>query len=847
MYLRAGIALAFVLTLAAFSASQVTAQTAYNVVKIDVEGNRVTTGSLILSVAGIDIGSPLTATNIQSAIERLYALGIFSDVKIEATEVSGGLKIAIVVAELPKLSSLNFVGNKEIKTKDLREKLGLGVGGYISPYLIHLKKQQILEEYAGEGYFQAEVTSELKYNEDSSEASLTYSINEKSKVKVERVVMTGNSRVSANELVKKMRNRKRGFLRSSDFAEEKYPEDLEKIVEEYRKRGFVDAYVISDSTRIDSSTNRMTIYLEVYEGPLYYFGTSAFSGNEILKEPLLKSKLKFEEGEVFNNEEYEQSLYELYTTYQEVGHLHSRITDERVTRSDSILDILYAITEGLPSHVNLVRILGNTKTRENVIRREISMLPGQVFNRSLLIQSVRDIMALNFFTNALPEPVDLPNGDVDIEFKIEEKQTGQVSAGAGYNSQDKVVGNVGLGIPNLGGRGQNLSFNIEFGGRRNSVSISFTEPWLAGRPTLLGLDVFSTNRRWFEDYTEQRQGGSVRLGRRLRWPDRYFRAFTSYRLERTRYHDFDYSYIAANSFRSLAQFDTNRDGIFDQNRFPADSTGIFDRRQTITGRPFQGSPIDIGDEWNTASRLGFTLTRDSRDLPEFATKGSVLSYTFETTGGFLGGYWNYQKHSLALSKFIPLFWKFSLAAKVQYSVVTSPSGDDRILLSDRFSPGGTAYDGVIRGYDDGNLTPDSTFTTADTTFFFLDTNAVPGSDPANDTSFVTSSPLTTRVRGKYLLVTNLEIQVPIVSRSVFGLLFFDAGNSWLNRDKISPFVRPSSDPNIAGGLYKGVGFGFRVAVPGIGTIGFDFAYPLDKYKDEEQKWKPHFQIGTTFR
>jgi len=470
-----------------------------------------------------------------------------------------------------------------------------------------------------------------------------------------------------------------------------------------------------------------------------------------------------------------------------------------------------------------VNIVGNHKTKEKVIRREISMLPGKVFNQSLLIRSVRDCMALNYFESVVPTPLELPNGDVDLEFEVKEKRTGEIMAGAGYNSVDKLVGNVAMGIPNFRGEGQNLSFNIEFGARRNSFSLSFTEPWLMGRPTLLGTSLYTTNRIWFSDYTESRQGGSVRIGRRLRWPDNYFRLYASYLLERNRFHDFDDGYIDQNSYKSAYYYDAqNGDSRYDATL-----------DETIHG-VYPGSIVSYNEEWLAASRASFTLRRDSRNLPQFATDGSIFAYTFENTGGLLGGFWHYQKHSFEVAKFIPLFWKVSLAAKVQYGVVTSPSGDDHILVSDRFTPGGTDYDGIVRGYDGGTLTPDSLVQGTDTAYFYYDSNPLIGVDPPDDTLF---NSYTTRVRGKYMLVTNIELQIPIAEQQIYGLLFFDAGNSWLHRRDIKPLT----------GLYKGTGVGFRVIVPGIGTIGFDFAYALDNYRGSGKGWKPHFQIGSTFR
>lgn len=795
----------------------------FRVVDIDVEGNRVATRSLILGVASIEVGAPLTPTMVAESIRRLYALGIFRDVSIEAEEVPGGIKVYVEVDELPKLAGLEFVGNDKIKNDKLREEIGLGVGGYISPYLIEKSRTEIYDLYAAEGYFQADIDPELIYSEDSTEAVLRFEIHERDKVKVEDVVIRGNERVEENDLVGVMRNRKRGLFRTSDFAQDEYPEDLRKVIAEYHERGFIDAYLIDDSLAIDTARNRMTIYLDVYEGPRYYFGETQFVGNERLTDEQLRNLLKYVPGGVFNAEKYDESIMEVASGYYEIGHLHVGIEDGRTTRADSVIDITYNITEGLPSHINLVKIVGNYKTKDRVIRRELSVLPGQIFDRSALIRSVRDVMALNFFDMVEPRPVDLPSGDVDLVFDVKEKQTGQISAGAGYNSQDKLVGTFGMGIPNFRGLGQNLSFNVSFGSRRNSFSASFTEPWLFGYPTLFGANVFALNRRWFDDYTEGRTGGSLRLGRRLRWPDNYFRVYGTYSLERNRFYDFDDQFAANNSFKSRYYFNDPETPQATDQLLAVESHG-----------PYPGSILDYNEDWLTASRVAFNITRDSRNLPEFATRGSILSYTFEKTGGFLGGFWNYTKHELEVAKFIPLMWGWALAAKAQYGVVTSPVGDNRILVSDRFTPGGTAYDGIVRGYDDGSLTPDSLVTTADTTFFYDNENAVVGVDQPDSVAF---SSFRTRVRGKYMFTTNIELQIPILQRQLYGLVFFDAGNSWLHK----------RDINLFDDLYKSVGFGFRIVVPAIGTIGFDFGYPLDDVEGEERGWKPHFQIGTTFR
>jgi outer membrane protein insertion porin family len=790
----------------------------YNIVDVRVEGNKTASSDLILSVAAIKPGDQLTSSTSQDIVRRLFGLSFFEDVSIDAQEVTGGVSLTIKVVELPKLAGLEFEGNKVFKSKDLREDLKLAVGGYLSPSTVFSKQNEIKTKYGDKGYFLAKVDHKLTYSADSSEIGLTFNIEEGEKVKVEKVELTGNVMVKKEDIIGKMRNRKRGFLKSSNFDQEKYPEDKDKIIEFLHKKGFIDAYLRSDAMTIDSLTNRMTIYLDIYEGPRYYFGKTSWKGNEVFPEEVLSKALKYREGQVFNQDIFEESVYEIYFLYQEKGHLHVRAVDDRKTR-DTLIDITFDLVEGLPSKVNLVKITGNSKTKEKVIRREMAIMPGQVFHRSLLIRSVRNIMQLNYFANVTPDIADLPSGDVDVLINVEEKPTGQVSAGAGYSEQDKFVGTIGLGIPNFRGMGQSLSFNVEIGSNRNSYSISFVEPWLFSTPTSFGTELYYTNDRWYDDYTEGRRGGSLRIGRRLRWPDNYFRVYSRYRLEDDRFYDFSDDFIKAYS-----------DYITEYTYNYEDSTTATTYKY---GDPLPGSLMSYNEKWLNSSSIEFSIERDSRNLPEFATAGSIVSYSFENTGGILGGYWNYQKHLFEATKFVRLFWKVALASKISFGAIATPEGDEKLLASDRFSPGGTSYYGTVRGYNDGSLTPDTTTTTSTTTNYYTKFN---DNDIVLDSTKTASTNYQGKVRGKYLLVGNLEMQIPIIEGQLYGLLFYDVGNSWLHRSDIK-----------LSSLYKGVGLGFRLVVPMVGTIGFDFGYPLDERDGQTKGWHPHFQVGTTFR
>ncbi len=731
-----------------------------------MQGNKTVDRTLILSVADLAIGSPLTATATQDAIKRVYSLGLFSDVRIEGETTGDKIAVFIVVREFPRLKEINYEGNKKLKDKDFEEVITVRRGQVITPNLVQNSVNAMLDLYREKGYYLAKIKTEQHESQHApGYVDLTFRIDEKSKVKIRHIEFEGNKAFSDGKLRGKMSNKQKSFFRSGSFNKSKYSEDKDKIIEFYKEKGYIDARILSDTLILDEERKNLTIRIKIDEGLRYHFGSTTFAGQEIFTDEKLLSQLKYKTGDIYNQEKYEESVGELYSLYQEEGHIHARIYDN-ISTNDSTVNVTFEISEGVPAKIHEIKIEGNTKTKEKVIRRELFSAPGQVFHRSVLVRSVRNVMLLNYFENVEPDFNVLDNGDVDLILKISEKPTGQFNVGAGYSGQDKFVGTVGLGIPNFRGNGQNVDLRWEFGGRRTSFSLGFTEPWLYDTPTSFGVDVYSINRRWYEDFTEGKRGLGFRLGRRVRWPDDYFRIYWRYRVEDVRYYDFSSAYLA----------DTH------------------DEPTSLTR---------FKEDWLRTSSTSLTITRDSRDLPQFATSGSVISWTGEYSGGLIGGDWRYNKQIFQVTKFQKLFWKFVLSLKGKIGFVFAPDGSDKVPYSEMFSPGGTSIDGFIRGYDDGRVTP--------------------------------RSPSGAYLRGRSLAVYNAEINFPIVEQQVYLLLLADSGNSWLEPRDMRPFSPKS--------LYGSYGFGFRLVVPGIGIIGFDFARGISGAKNE---WKPHFQIGTTF-
>ncbi|UCB52125.1 MAG: outer membrane protein assembly factor BamA [Candidatus Zixiibacteriota bacterium] len=744
--------------------------------QIEVSGNRTVNQSLILNMSGLVVGAELRPATIQEAIQRIYAMDLFSDIQIEGVEQEDAVKLVIVVKEFPRVRQIDISGNRKIKKQDIEEKIDITAGKVISQVDVKSAVDGIKSLYNEKGYLSAQIRSELIQTDTPGEVILSLEIDEGRKVKIKKIYVEGNQAFKASKIRKQMKNKQDSWWRGGEFDPDQFEDDKEAIIEFYKKKGYLDAQIVSDSVWYGPDKKDLFIQINLTEGQKYKFGKVSWEGNKLFASDKLEKLVKFKEGDVYSQEKYDETLGDIYFLYQEDGHLYTQVEDKTTTRGD-VVNVTYGITEGVPANIRYIDIRGNTKTKEKVIRRELSLVPGQRFRRSFLMRSLRDVNYLNYFSNVEPDYEVLPNGDIDLIIKVEEKPTGQIMFGAGYSARDKLVGNIGLGIPNFRGNGQNLSLNWDFGKRRQTIELSFTEPWFRGRPTSVGFDVYQVNQKWYDDFAEEKKGFGLRLGRRLSWPDDYFRVYWRYRWEQ----------IAYDEFEPIAFLeDTATGGIDTVYHFLKDL------------------------DWpRNSATTSLTIVRDSRDLPQFATKGSVISWRTELGVELLGGDFSYHKHTFEASHFRKLFWNLVLAGHLKTGVLDGRDRESSGIYTERFSPGGTDPDGMIRGYSDGDVGPTGASGVA--------------------------------LRGRSVLVYNVELQYPLVEQQMYLLAFADAGNAWLSGRAMKPFaLEHKSDRD----LFRSMGLGVRLMIPGMGLIGFDFGFGFD-YPDEGE-WRPHFQFGTTF-
>ena len=738
--------------------------------RIQVEGNRSVNQSLVVNMSGLVVGSELRPGLVQEAVRRIYTMSLFSDVQILGEETPQGVDLTIQVKEFPRVKEVQISGNSKIKKEELIEKTAISGGKVTTPVDVKVAVDAVKALYDEKGYLSARVESELINTDMPGEVILKLNIDEGRKVRISKIYIEGVQAFKPSKIAKQMKNKEDRWWRGGGFKAEQYDEDKEKIIEFYKREGYLDAQIVSDSIWYGPENKDLFIRIRLNEGERYQFGEVSWEGNQLFSSEKLDRTVKFKPGEVYSQEKYDETLGEVYSLYQEEGYLYVQVDDKTTTRGN-VVNVSCSIAEGVPANVNYINIVGNTKTKDKVIRRELSIFPGQRFRRSLLMRSLRDVTYLDYFSNVEPDYEVLDNGDIDLAIKVEEKPTGQFTFGAGYSAVDKLVGNIGVGIPNLFGNGQQLKLNWDFGKTTHTVELSFTEPWFRDTPTSVGFDVYQVSRNWYDDYTEETAGFGLRLGRRLSWPDNYFRIYWRYRWEQIEYYDF------------------SSDGL-------ADTTSYI----------YLLSQVDWPRKSGTTS---LTVVRDSRDVPQFATKGSVLSWSTEFGEKALGGDFSYQKHIFSASYYQGLLAKFVLGGSVKVGVLDGRDKNKAELYGERFTPGGTNSDGIIRGYSDGYLPSDN--------------------------------PDKTRTRGRSLLVYNVELQYPLVEQQMYVLAFADAGNTWLSGRQIRPFALEHKSEN---DLFRSMGVGVRLAIPGMGLVGFDFGYGFD-YPDKGQ-WKPHFQFGTTF-
>lgn len=826
----------------------------YEIGGIKIEGTEFLDKRVLTSISGLQVGDKIAipSEEISKAIKNLWQQKLFTNISIDVENVIGNtIFLVINLEELPRLSRYSIEGVKKSDVDDLRKKLNLRSGSIFTESDKVNTINIITDFYVEKGFYKTNVTIEESKDSVLENSILVKLIIDRGeKVKINRIYVDGNESISdrkakgqlkdtkekvrfeLNELVKVRKNKKDempftqrigdlsmtravyygedyvnlNFFKSSKFVEKSYEDDKEKLLEFYREKGYRDATIVSDTVYFDEN-GEIVINILLKEGNIYYIRNIEWVGNTKYSDSLLTKIADIPKGTIYNQSIIDKKLFmdpnggDISSLYMDDGYLFFNITPvEKRIVNDSV-DLEMKIYEGPQATINEVRIYGNTKTNEKVIRRELRVLPGNKFSRSDLIRSQREIVNLGYFDPEQMEVIPYPNpenGTVDIEFRVVEKPSDQLELSAGWGGRGQLdpisgqrlgggglIGTLGVQFTNFSlkgmvdkkawsplpsGDGQNLSIRVQSNGKMfQSYNFSFTEPWLGGKkPNALSLSFF--RQRWNDltlglsgdiRGTLLTTGGSVGIGTRLKWPDDFFVVRSAINVQR---------YNLNNFFL--------RDFIFE------------------TGKA-------------TNINLSTTIARNSIDNPLFPKRGSNLAFTFEATlpySKFVPGrkgidyespelspekrynWVEYHKYRFDAEWFTPIAGNLILHTSAKLGFLGQYNKKIGVTPFQRYELGGEGFNQAqflgrdiigLRGYD--ILTPD----------------------------------LGAPIFNKFLM----ELRYPLSlnpSATVYVLGFAEAGNYWSSIKDYKPYD-----------LRRSVGAGLRVFLPMFGLLGFDYGIGFD--------------------
>jgi outer membrane protein insertion porin family len=757
----------------------------YTIGRIAVVGNVATDSMRILRSFEVPPGARYSDDAVRRGIRKLFALGVFQDVWVERTPRDLVVDLVIHVQERPRLGAVGFRGNAKRETAELEKKLILRPGDVYSPVTVQTQIDSLVRYYREEGFARVSIAAEADTSATPGRIGLTFVVSEGERMRIREVRFEGATAFPEKKLRSKLKTKKKGLFGGGEVSDENLTLDREQLERFYKSQGYRDMRWVSDELLPGEKPGHLVYVVRVDEGRFHTMGTVAWTGNLVVATDVLERMWRPKAGERYDVTRIERVQGLAYQEYAERGFLYLGIEPEETAR-DTVVDVTFRVQEGRPSDIRYVHITGNRGTRENVIRREMQVHEGDRFKRSALVRTQGDIMRLGLFENVEIDFAPAESTDVDINLKVVEKQVGTASAGAGYTNESGLTGFLELGHNNVLGNGQSLSLHLERGANRSDYFVSFSEPWFRGTPTLLGFSVFRTERDR-DLYEEKRVGGSARIGRPLPWPD-FSRGSISYRLEDV-------------TITQLGSTLTTTDSIA--------LSGI------PVGRPVRTSSMEVN------------FLRNSTDNPFYPTKGTRLQTTTELAGGPFGGAINFHKHRIEGRAYLPSLFKpvtTMLRARVgllgEYADQNSSAPPyERFRLG-----GGTTID-PLRGYGDYMVVPEKFIT--DVVLRYDTTRVVNGTDTTT-----TISPVTTRVRypgGRFMTTYTLEQQFPIVP-PLRGVIFLDAGNTWDLWKEIRPLD-----------LKVGAGIGFRMEIPLLGNIGFDYGYGF--HRDDGPRAVGHFLLG----
>ena len=799
---------------------------------ISVSGNQLMIKEDIINFSGLSKDSYINAIEIQNAINRLWILNKFSNIQIDLEETNYSVtNLIIKVEEFPIINEVNFKGSyfdfelfKFKKSKNELKKISeLETGTSLSNQKIKNAVTLLKNDFIKRNFHGVKIDYNIEKTGSNFKKNITFKIDAGKKTKLQdiKVVLNGNEikkvnlfQATKNRFDKKRPITKNNILRNladintwkwykpwnGKYNDLKFSEMEETLSAYYRDKGYLDFkivdYKIPKSKNIFNKT-KQTLELNISSGPKYYINDINISGNYIFNDSIIKSKIVLENNDVYDGLKLDISNMNLTNLYRDEGYLFTMINSSITPYKDSLLNINFDISEKSVVYVNKVIIRGNETTKDNVIRRDIDIKPGQIFSQTDIMESYRKLFMLNFFETVSPDimPIEGKN-EVDVVFDVVEKGSGQLNFSAGYSGLLGFTGGGGFSFPNFLGTGQSLSFNYQRGisnqnqssvpinnsdvSANQQFSISYVEPRLFNTHNLIGFSGQYQERGQSssQPFDSKIIGLGIRFGRRFDWPDKFFKGTWMLNASQREYFSNDRDDLISYYSSSIEDYIES-----DGDRFVFPTSGL---------------------------KITQSISRDNRDHPEFPTRGSQFNWNMTLSGAFLGGSEDYFKNEFGFKLYNQVIDKLVVHQTFKAGFLNPIESPGRSIVpySARFRMGGALpYGEMLRGYGDNMIGP------------------IGASYPKG---------------GNILLKYSLELRYLVSDNpNMYILCFAEAGNIWDELDIVDPFK-----------LRRSAGIGARVMMPMLGTLGYDIAYGFDSSVEEyltgkngAHGWEYHFIFG----
>ena len=815
---------------------------------------------VLTGISGLSVGQELEVpgTAITDAVKRYWKHGLFSDVSISADSIVGdNIYLKIHLAPRPRISTINYNGLKKTEREDMEKKLGLVKGGQITPNMIDRAKILAKKYFEDKGYKNAEVF--IRQRDDvaaKNQVILDIDVDKKEKLKVRTITIDGDNQLGDKKIKGTMftkgaftktheAGKLANILKSKKFTPERWAEDKKNLITKYNEYGFRDAMITKDSVwNVDPK--HVDIYVKVDEGKKYYIRNIKWVGNTVYSTDYLSRLLDMKKGDVYNqtylNKRLSQDEDAVGNAYWNNGYLFYNLQPTEVNIVGDSIDLEMRITEGQQAHINRVKINGNDRLYENVVRRELRTKPGDLFSKEALQRSARELASMGHFDPEAINPVPEPNyedGTVDINYNLKQKSNDQVELSLGWG-QTGVIGRVGLKLNNFSmanlfrknrdhrgimpiGDGETLSLGAQTNGTYyQSYNAQYSTNWLGGKRPIqfsVGMsyskqtDVSSNyyNSGYMNNYNNYRYGYGnynynsyenyydpdkyVKLlsvyagwGKRLNWPDDYFTLSLQLQYQRYMLRNWRYFIMSNGSANNLnLNIALNRTSTDNQ---------LFPRR----GSDFSVS-LTITPPWSKW---------DGKDYAHLATDRNSPTYSQEQQEKYR---WvEYHKWKFKARTFTALTSGqkcFVLMTRVEFGLLGSYNKYKKSPFETYYMGGdgmsgystGYAEETVgLRGYENGSLTPYG-------------------------------------AEGYAYSRMSLELRYPFLlgNTTIYGLGFVEAGNAWTETSKFNPFD-----------MKRSAGLGVRIFLPMVGMMGIDWAYGFDKVFGTKGGSQFHFILGQEF-